>query len=210
MSREVPEYYKRRLADMGGRLPDGTPRLRLVFGPDAKRAHGQLKGIGKYLDPETGKPFAWWFVEQWVPATMCGTRETWNYEFLGTYPGDCDRDCCNRGYWSVRFPVCGGNGEYIPLTDATLDSIERKQYADIQFSMLDEISRLEQLDKLMAKRDKNVAEVVDSQATEIGEHYFSHKEKEDNADNRVYSMPGGLSSAIPGAKYPVGRPNINI
>ncbi len=53
---ELSKEHQRRLGDLYGYLPNGTPRLRIVTPDEAKRPHGKLAGTYKYLNPETGGP----------------------------------------------------------------------------------------------------------------------------------------------------------
>ena len=207
MSKQVPEYFKRRLADLEGCLPDGTSKNRLVFGPDAKRAHGKLAGTYKYIDPDSGQPMPFWIWETWYPPQMCGDRETWNYDFLGPYPADCRLDCCNGGYWGLRSPIttCG---EYIELSEETLLSIERKQFMDIQFSMLNEVEQLAFIDAQLSERNKKSDEEAFAEYIERVEDYSIHKEKWDNDDNRVFVFPEKYASTKKGIKEAIGRPKV--
>ncbi len=194
----IPQEFITRLADMGGRLPDGTPKMRIVFAPETRRAHGIAQGHYKYVNPETGKVMPFYVLEQHYPPSMLGPRENWP-ESMGIYPGDCAEDCCNHGYWGFRSALTT-NGSFQELNSHVMDMIEQRQYQDLAFSMLDEISRQEHINKLMAERDKNAAEVAARESTAIGDDYFLHKEKEDNADNRVFSI-AGLEGK--GAKMPI-------
>lgn len=207
MAEQVPEYFIQRLKDMGGCLPNGAPKNRLVFAPETFRAHGKLKGKPKYADPDTGESYKCWVWETWYPASMCGEREDWNEEFLGPYPADCEADCCNRGYWGIRTIIATPQSAYIPLTEETLSAIERKQFADVQWSMESDKSRLEQLDAALSARNKQAdADALDALLREY-EHYANHKEDLDNADNRVFSWGEKyLINTGKGAKEAIGSP----
>lgn len=206
--REVPSYYKKRLGDMGGYLSDGvTPKMRLVFGPDAKRPHGKLAGQPKYVDPETGKVMPFWILEQWYPASMCGSRETWAFEFLGPFPADCQQDCCNGGFWGLRMPITT-DGTMMELTDQVLDYIERRQFADVKWSMMSEIERQQALDANLSEREqKSDARSLD-EYIELADHFAINKEKEDNADNRIFVFPESIQPQAKGIREAIGRPNI--
>lgn len=207
MSR-IPDYYKKRLGDLEGYLADGkTPKLRLVFAPETKRTHGKLAGLPKYHDPETGEPLKCWVLECWYPATMCGSREEWQYELLGPYPADCHEDCCNGGFWGIRSPITT-YGEYIELTESVLSSIERKQFMDIQWSLLSEVERQKQLDASLSERNKKLdAEAWDEMNVRLDE-YAKNKEKWDNDDNRVFSWADKYAINVPGSKMPIGGPKL--
>ena len=190
---------------MEGYLSDGkTPKNRLVFAPETKRRHGKLAGSYKYCDPNTGKPLECWVWETWYPAEMCGPRETWNYEFMGVYPQDCGEECCNHGYWGLRSPITT-HGQYIDLTEATLDCIRQKQFFDLEWSILSETERLRELDSQLARDKEMDAEEAWKRFNEDRDHYLSHKQKEDNADNRVYA---GLGVTTKGGKMPIGKPKL--
>ena len=202
----VPEEYKRRLADMGGRLPNGTPKMRIVDAREIRRPHGKLEGTPKYIDPETGKPMEFLVLETWIPPILLGSRDTWNYDFMGVWPGDCDKECCDRGYWGLKSPLTV-SGEFIPLTEALMLSIERKHFMDVQFSMLSEKERLESLDANLASREQKEAEDGYAEYNRILDDYLQRKEELDNADNRIYVGHG--KSTLPdmkGGKLPIGKP----
>jgi len=204
----ISEEFKKRLGDIGGRLPDGTPKLRLVFGEDCRRPHGKLAGTHKYLDPDTGKPYPFWILEMWVPPELCGSRESWPYDLFGTYPADCGMDCCNHGFWGIKTPIVSPNWEFLPINESVIQSIERKQFMDIQFSMLDEKARLEALDTHLSEREKNADAKSLEDYIELSDHYFANKEGEDNADNRIFVFPEHIQPNAKGIREPVGRPTI--
>jgi hypothetical protein len=210
MSREVPKHYKQRLGDMGGYLTDGvTPKMRLVFAPEAKRPHGKWAGTPKYVDPETNTVMPFWILEQWYPPTMLGSRDTWDYDFLGIYPADCRQDCCNGGFWGLRMPITT-DGTVMELTDQVLDFIERRQFADVQWSLLSEIERQRALDANLSEREqKSDAESLEEYIA-LSDHYFAHKQGEDNADNRIFVFPEHIQPQAKGIREAIGRPNIKI
>ena len=206
MSEVISEDFKRRLGDIGGRLPDGTPKLRLVFAPDMKRPHGKLAGLPKYIDPDTGKPMPFWVLEIWIPPVMCGERENWNSEFMGPYPADCDLDCCNRGYWGIKTPIATANGEYLPINESVMQSIERKQYMDIQWSLKSETEQLAAYDaRLLAREQKANADAMEEYFRRL-DRYATNKEREDNADNRVFAWADKYMINAP--KMPIGSPKV--
>lgn len=208
--RKPPDYYAKRLGDIEGYLPDGkTPKLRLVFAPEALRPHGKLQGKPKYIDPNTGEVMKFWVVECHYPAAFCGSREAWNYDLLGTYPADCNEDCCNGGFWGFRMPI-SVSGEYIELTEETLHSIEQKLFADFEWSMLSEIQRQEAIDSRLSREKQMKDETVWHEQNENRDHYLTHQLQEDNADNRVWSF--GNKITIGGKEYDVptiNRPGLN-
>lgn len=201
----VPTDYNKRLADMGGRLPDGTPKLRLVFSPETKRVHGRVAGQWKYPDPANlANPLPWWFLETWIPPQMCGTRETWPYKLFGPYPADCQKDCCNGGYWGLKMPITT-NGEFIELSEATMQAVERKQYMDVQFSMLTEAARLEALNEQKAAADKRADDDAWEEHNVLQDRYLNVKEAEDNADNRAFVFPTGMAPQGKNIRLPIGK-----
>ena len=204
---EISKEFQRRLGDIGGRLPDGTPKLRLVFGPEAKRPHGKLQGTYKYIDPETGTPMPFWILEMWVPPQLCGERETWNYDFMGIYTADCDQPCCNRGYWGIKSPITV-DGTLLPITESVMQSIERKHFMDIQFSMLNEVEQLAFIDAQLSERNKKSDEEAFAEYIDRVEDYSIHKEKWDNDDNRVFVFPEKYASTKKGIKEAIGRPKV--
>ncbi len=206
---QISEEFKKRLGDIGGRLPNGTPKLRLVFGPDARRPHGKLAGTLKYLDPETGKPYPWWVLELWIPPSLCGTREAWSNEYFGPYPADCHLDCCNGGFWGLK-TVIHSNGEFLPINESVMQSIERKQYLDVEFSLLDEKERLAVLDAQLSERETNADAKSLEEYIALSDHYFAHKEGEDNADNRIFVFPESIQPQAKGIREAIGRPNIKV
>lgn len=184
---------------MGGRLPNGQPKMRLVWGSDAIRPHGIAKGQPKYYDPSTLKPFECWILEQWFPPSMCGTREEWKHEMMGPYPADCHEDCCNGGFWGIRSPIIYGDGTAPKeLTDAVMRDIQTMQFFDHQWSMDGEISRLHQLETALASRDHEMAETIDNERRQLDDWLLTNKEKLDAADTRVSNV---------GAKMPA-KPNV--
>jgi len=206
--REVPSYYKQRLGDMGGYLADGvTPKMRLVFGPEAKRAHGKLAGKPKYVDPDTGVVMPFWILEQWYPPEMCGSRETWAYDFMGPYPADCQKDCCNGGFWGLRMPITT-DGTVMELTDQVLDFIERRQFADVKWSLLSEIERQKAIDADLSDREKSADAKSLEEYIDLADHFATHKTEEDNADNRIFVFPDSIQPNAKGIREAIGRPNI--
>ncbi len=204
---EISKEFEQRLADMGGRLPNGKPKLRFVFGPDAKRAHGTLAGRPKYLLPDTGRPMPWNILEAWLPPEMAGPRETWPYDLLGPYPADCHEDCCDGGIWGLRTPITNTNGEFIPICEATMHMIERKQFMDVKWSLTDEITRQNMLDRALSDRNNQTDRESREEHAHIRDHYLTNKETLDNADNRV--TVGFGKNTLPdvkGGKLPIGPP----
>lgn len=212
MSNKVPDYYIKRLGDLEGYLPDGkTPKLRVVFGPEARHAHGLRKGNHKYINPDTGEPMNFWVLEAWYPPTMIGSREVWPYDLMGPYPADCNQDCCNGGFWGFRSPITT-YGECMELTEETLSLIERRQLMDIKWSLMSEIQRLEYLNEQKSAADKIADAENWKTQNEWADTYATYKEKEDAADTRVI-MPMGknaLSDRIKGGKEAIGHPKIII
>ncbi len=91
-----------------------------------------------------------------------------------------------------------------------MEYIERRQFIDLQWSLLTETERLAQLNANLSDREqKTDAENLD-QYLGILEDYANNKEELDNADNRVFSFADHLASAKAGAKEAVGRPKIKI
>jgi hypothetical protein len=148
-----------------------------------------------------------WILEMWIPPEMCGERETWNYDFLGPYPADCDKDCCNHGYWGMKSPITV-SGEFLPINESVLDSIQRKQFMDIQFSLLSEVERQRQLDASLSERNKKAdAEAVEEMHSKLDE-YATYKEKWDNDDNRVFSWADKYLIGGKNSKMPAGGPKL--
>lgn len=212
MSKKVPDCYKQRLADLEGYLPDGkTPKLRIVFGPEAKHAHGLRKGGHKYINPDTGEPMNFYVLECWYPPSMVGPRDSWPYELMGPYPSDCNQDCCNGGFWGFRSPITI-SGECMELTEETLSLIERRQLMDIKWSLMSEIQRLEYLNEQKSAADK-MADAKTWETQNIwADEYATNREKEDGADTRVIIGLGknAISDRVKGGKEAIGHPKIII
>lgn len=204
---KLSKEYEQRLADMYGRLPNGKPKLRIVTPEEAVRPHGKWAGSAKYFHPETGKRLECLMVEMWIPPTMMGSRESWPHELMGPFPADCDGDCCDRGYWSLKFPI-SVDGEFVPLDEGTMQSIERKQFFDVQWSLMSEIERQQALDANLSEREqKSDARSLD-EYIELADHFAINKEKEDNADNRIFVFPESIQPQAKGIREAIGRPNI--
>lgn len=210
--KQVPEYYKKRLGDLEGFLPDGkTPKLRLVFGPEAFHAHGVRKGKPKYINPDTGEPMNFWVLECWYPPAMVGSREQWPHDLMGPYPADCHQPCCNGGFWGFRSPITT-YGEFIELTEDTLSLIERRQMMDVKWSLMDEVSRLNYLNEQQSAAEK----IADAESWETqnvwADEYATNREKEDGADTRLIVPMGknAISDRVKGGKEAIGHPLIII
>lgn len=196
---------------MEGYLPDGaTPKNRLVFAPETRRTHGKMAGKFKYMNPDTEEPYECWVWETWYPASMCGDRETWQYELLGPYPADCNLECCNGGFWGLRSIIATPQSAYIALTEETLLSIEQKQFMDLEWSMLTEVERQRQLDASLSAREQKADEESLEEYLKILDNYSTNKEEMDNADNRVFSWADKYMIGGKNSKMPVGAPKIKI
>ena len=205
---KLSKEHEQILADMGGRLPNGKPKLRIVTPEEAVRPHGALKGKPKYIDPESGIQMPFLIVEQWYPPTMFGEKEDWDTISLGMHPSECSADCCNNGFWGFRFPLTV-NGEYIPFSQSLMDGFTKKQFIDLEWAKLTDDQRRNFLDTERANVDKQKAELVWEQQNDMRDHYLKHKETEDNADNRVWVGFGKNTFAdIKGLKEAIGKPII--
>ncbi len=206
---QLSKEHEQILADIGGRLPSGKPKLRIVSPDEAKRPHGKLKGTPKYLDPETGKPMECLMLEMWVAPELCGTPETWPSELLGPYPATCSLDCCNGGFWGLRSPL-SANGEYVPVTDQLMEAVRGNQYMSLQWSLLSETERLEKCNANLSERNQKSDEEAFKEYDSNLESYLINKEKEDNADNRVFSFPKGIKPDFKNVNMAIGGPKIKI
>jgi hypothetical protein len=202
--------YENTLAELGGRLPNGQPKMRIVA-PDerlAQRPHGKWKGTPKYFDPESGKQIECLMLEQWYPPEMLGSPEAWPEELMGPFPADCDKECCNNGFWGMRSPLMYADGKFLPLSDAVMESIKQKNFFDAKWSALSEIERQRQLDANLSAREQKADADAEKAADEVWSHYATRKEQEDNADNRVWSLGKYDSPHVKGNKEPIGKPKL--
>lgn len=200
--------HERRLADLYGKLPNGKAKLRIVTPSEAVRPHGKLQGLPKYIEPETGQKMPFLVLEMWCPPEMCGSREAWPYDLLGPYPADCQEDCCNGGFWGLKMPLTV-NGEYLPVSETLIDAICKKQFIDVEWSLLTEIERQNHIDESLSRSKQKRDEEAWDEFISERDHYATHKTQEDNADNRVFIGFG--KNALPetkGGKMPIGKPKI--
>lgn len=199
--------YEQKLRELGGILPNGKGKLRVVTPIEAVRPHGSLKGQPRYFDPESGKQMPFLVLEQWHPSDFAGDKDKWPYELLGAYPADCDLDCCQRGMWSMLMPLTNQFGEYIPFSEVMMAAIERQIKKSREWGDLSEEDRTRYLDADLSsakqKNDDSAMEIVNANR----DHYLTHKEEMDNADNRVRIGFGKAELPVTkGGKMPIGSP----
>lgn len=199
-----PEY-ERRLKDIGGQLPNGKPKLRISTPDEAVYPHGKIAGRPKYINPETERPFPWLILEMWIPPAMLPPRESWDEDILGIYPADCSQDCCNHGFWGLKTPLTI-SGEFLELNDSLMELIAGKQLMDLEWATLSDLEQKVKLDALKAASDKKADDDAVAESRADREHYLTHKEELDNADNRVFSWGGYTVPIIKGGKEAIGKP----
>lgn len=203
----LEQRYIDRLKELNGVLPNGKPKLRIVTPSEAIRPHGAIQGVPKYADPVSGKQMPFLVLEQWLPAEFAGTRETYNYELLGTYPSDCLQDCCNGGVWGFYMPLTNQYGQYIPFNDTVMEAIEHRISKAREYAKLSEEERLDALNAGLSLAEQKKDEVAVRESNAVIEHYLNHKEELDNADNRITIGLG--KNTLPetkGGKMPIGSP----
>ncbi len=204
---QLSKEHQNRLADLHGRLPDGTPKLRIVTPSDAVRPHGTLQGQPKYFDPVSGKQMPFLVLEQWLSPDFAAPRETWNYELLGVHPSECLNECCRGGVWGMYTPLTNEFGEYIPFNENMMTAIERRIKIDREFAKLSEKERLGVIEADRASAEQIKAEEAWEQMNADRDHYLNHRQEMDNADNRVYIGVGKASMPdAKGIKEAIGSP----
>lgn len=205
---EIKPEYEQRLADMSGRLPNGKPKMRILLPTEAVRPHGKWKGEPKYIDPESGARMECLVLEQWYPPELLPIKELWPTELMGPYPTECGESCCNGGFWGLRMPLMYPDGQFLPLTEGLIRSIEQKHFFDVTWSGLSEIERQRQLDASLSARNQKADADALRNSNEVLEYYATNKKEMDNADNRVWSWGDKLATNGKNSKMPVGKPNI--
>lgn len=203
----LEKRYQDRLADLHGRLPDGTPKLRIVTPAEARRPHGRLKGQPKYFDPVSNTQMPFLVLEQWLSPEFAAPKEIWNYELLGVHPSECSNDCCKGGVWGMYTPLTNEFGEYVPFSDKMMEAIERRVKIDREFAKLSAQARLDAIEADRAAADNIKAEEAWEQLNADRDHYLTHKKEMDNADNRVYIGVGKATMPeTKGIKEAIGSP----
>lgn len=123
-----PSFFDARLAQIGGTRLNGDPKLRVVWGCDARGFpypdNQSLKYISP-LDPEVG--WACWILEQWVGPEFFGDPGEWergrwewvdgrNVEIMAPFP--------HAGEYVFVMQLATPDGDPFPLGDQALTFIE--------------------------------------------------------------------------------------
>jgi hypothetical protein len=125
---DKPPFFDARLAQIGGRLLNGDPKLRVVWGCDARGFPWPDNQQLKYIcpdDPEAG--WACWILEQFVTSDFFGDPGEWernrwrwqdgrNVEVMAPFP--------SGGEYVFVMQLATPDGETFPLGDQALTFIE--------------------------------------------------------------------------------------
>lgn len=186
---ERPQWWDAKITQLGGTNYKGEPNLRTVWGLDERKLNGQLK----YPNPENPqKGMNCWILEVWMPPEFFGDPAEWNEELCGPFP--------REGFYGMKTPLMFGDGQYVPLTDATFESIQKYEFASIEWSELNAKDRYEHLASIQSKREKEAQERASKEFNDTLDQYYHHAEHESNSDNRVYVFPDAVTPNVTGIR----------
>ncbi len=127
-SPEIPSWFEARLSAVGGTTLDGRPRLRVIWGQDAKGFPWPDNEHPKYISPNNAlKGWSCFILEQYAGPEFFGDPGEWEkarfawgedgqrHEIMAPYP--------SRGEYVLVQPLCTPDGEPLPLTDAVADYV---------------------------------------------------------------------------------------
>jgi hypothetical protein len=192
---ELPSWFEARLAALLGRTLDGRPKLRVVWGCDAKGFPNADPREHKYVhpdDPEAG--WDCWILEQFVAPEFFGTPEDWergrwgwidgqSVELMAPYP--------SRGEYVFIMPLAAPDGSPLPLNDEVADFV-----SELVRKLHDRPHNAYTNQQLIAKRIADVRDWreqkrVASQARleEIKERHRSTQDDTNTKATREWSLP---------------------
>lgn len=187
-----PDWWDEKITRLGGRNIKGEPNLRTVWSPDEKRWDGKYK----YPTPDNYlKPMKCWVLEVWMPPEFFSPESQWKTDLCGPFP--------RQGYYGMKTPLMTGDGQILPLTDATFESIQRKQLLDIQWNKMNAKDRLEWLETQQQERELQQQDAATKEMHELFDDYYGKEEQENNADNRVFSFPEKYRPNASGILMPI-------
>jgi hypothetical protein len=205
---QISPEFTQILKDVGGVRANGQPKFRIRTPEEAVYPHGKLWGQPKYRNPETGKPMNFLVLEMWIPPAMYPSRDTWPYELMGPYPVDCSCPHCDNAMWGLKTPLTNLNGEFLPISYDVMEFIKRIQYFDMQWAAKTPKEQLDELDAIVSRAQTKRDAEATREIFKSLEVYATNKEKEDNADNRVFSFGDEIAPEGKNIKMPVGSPLI--
>lgn len=174
-----PTWWDNKITQLGGTNVKGEPNLRTVWAPDERKLNGQIK----YPTPEDPRrSMECWILEVWMPPEFFGNPKEWNEALCGPFP--------REGFYGMRTPLMFGDGKYVPLTDATFESIEQYQFACLEWTALNAKERYEYLATIQAEREKAAEERASNAFEARLDQYYHHAEYESNSDNRLRVFQG--------------------
>lgn len=185
---EQPSWFRARVDALLGRTLDGRPKLRVVWGCDAKGFPNADPEEPKYVNPEDPEA-GWdcWILEQFVGPEFFGDPDAWEkgrwtttpegqrVALMAPYP--------SRGEYVFIMPLATPAGEPLPLTDDVADFISQlvrtlhgrphNSYTNQQLIA----QRLEQVKTWRAARQA----ARDARLAEVRER---HRSKQDDTNTR--------------------------
>ena len=186
-----PEWFNEELKKIGGTF-QGKDVLRVVWSPSERKPNG----LPKYPKPDNVRePMECWILETFIPAEVVGSLENWNEEVFGAYPSE--------GVYGIKSPLMYGDGKTLPLDRSTLNAIKDKQFFDVQWLEMNEEQRLELLGFKQSAKERQALEEARKECDDIYDHYYTHAEELNNADNRVFTFPNGMLDDVKNNKLPV-------
>lgn len=198
MATKPPEWFEKRLRDLGGVNLFAQPNLRVVFAPDVRHEFGVAQGMWKYPDPtNTSRPLECWVLETWMSPDIFAAD--WNEELLGPMP--------REGYYGfVNFlimPLKNGTVISLDLTEDVFQSLAKKFYADRKWAEGTELERYLAMQARQKEIERTREEETDKKADDIIDNINAHEEEINNAMNRVFSLPKHLEVNVKNSKSAV-------
>jgi len=190
-----PEGFDERVTDLCGRTLTGEPKVRVVWGWDAKCFRNGNPEALKYPNPVFLNR---WIVEQWVPASFYGLPEDWEklrwgvtaegkkLDLLGEYP--------SRGTYIMVMPLLGAQGEYVPCSEdvITFINIMRKEFESRIGGAYSGAELHLQMEQRMARDQAELNAEADQQIDEYREWWRKNEDKINK--DKVYSK--NLQSSV--------------
>lgn len=192
---DQPSWFRARMDALLGRTLDGRPKLRVVWGCDAKGFPNVDAEEPKYVhpdDPEQG--WDCWILEQWVEPSFFGDPDSWEKNRWGWIDGrrvELTAPYPSRGEYVFIMPLSTSAGEPLPLNEEVSAFV-----ASLVKTLHDRPHNSYTNQQLIAQRIKSVREwraqnraASDARLKEIGERHKSKADELNTLHTRRYSLP---------------------